>query len=129
MNENAKKWVAALRSGEFKQGYGTLGGPWNGYCCLGVACVVFERETGKKLPKRSNRKYATNQLIGPMDDVRRWIGLSTPYGVFAEEAGIPSDTLAAINDSEKFGFNEIADIIESEPDGLFVEGSHDQQNN
>lgn len=35
--EFAAKWVAALRSGEYKQCDGQLASP-NGYCCLGVAC-------------------------------------------------------------------------------------------
>lgn len=31
-----KKWVAALRSGNYKQGYGNLLTPDGAYCCLGV---------------------------------------------------------------------------------------------
>lgn len=34
------KWVAALRSGEYKQGRGQLRNHNNEYCCLGVACIV-----------------------------------------------------------------------------------------
>lgn len=35
------KWVAALRSGEYKQGQGELWNEQNNcYCCLGVACVL-----------------------------------------------------------------------------------------
>ena len=33
------KWIAALRSGEFKQGVGAYQ-TGNEYCCLGVLCVV-----------------------------------------------------------------------------------------
>jgi len=40
----AEKWIAALRSGEYKQGQEALmiEGPYNDkkYCCLGVACDV-----------------------------------------------------------------------------------------
>jgi len=36
-----EKWVAALRSGEFKQGRGKLCNMTdNTFCCLGVACIV-----------------------------------------------------------------------------------------
>lgn len=39
------KWIAALESGEFPQGKGALRSD-RGYCCLGVACEVYRRETG-----------------------------------------------------------------------------------
>jgi hypothetical protein len=41
--EFKRKWIDALRSGEYKQGFGTLCETINGksfYCCLGVAGVV-----------------------------------------------------------------------------------------
>lgn len=37
--EFAEKWIAALRSGEYKQGEGSLF-DGDSYCCLGVGCVV-----------------------------------------------------------------------------------------
>lgn len=40
MNQELKaKWVAALRSGEYQQATGALK-VLDGYCCLGVFCVV-----------------------------------------------------------------------------------------
>jgi hypothetical protein len=39
MNDNAKKWVAALRSGKYKQGRKFLRYK-DEYCCLGVACEL-----------------------------------------------------------------------------------------
>ncbi len=51
------RWVAALRSGEYKQGYHRL---WDGaheYCCLGVACQVL----GEPLIKDSS-SYFMNYL-------------------------------------------------------------------
>lgn len=39
--EFAEKWVAALRSGEYKQGTNYLfNESKDSYCCLGVACVI-----------------------------------------------------------------------------------------
>lgn len=39
--EFKKKWIAALRSGEFKQNHdGFLEDRENRYCCLGVACKI-----------------------------------------------------------------------------------------
>lgn len=37
------KWIAALRSGEYKQTKGHLHDE-NGYCCLGVLCEVTQPE-------------------------------------------------------------------------------------
>ena len=34
------KWVAALRSGEYKQGRGRLRSEDDEYCCLGVLCEI-----------------------------------------------------------------------------------------
>jgi len=43
--ELRKRWLAALRSGKYKQGHGALhtdtAGKQHRYCCLGVACEVF----------------------------------------------------------------------------------------
>lgn len=38
--EFKEKWVAALRSGEYKQGEAYLKNNAGQYCCLGVACMV-----------------------------------------------------------------------------------------
>lgn len=41
-----RKWVDALRSGEFRQGKLGLRIE-NAYCCLGVACEIYRRTTRK----------------------------------------------------------------------------------
>lgn len=50
-----KKWIAALRSGKYKQGYKALKDDTGGYCCLGVLqhCLVgdVERTTASNIPK------------------------------------------------------------------------------
>ena len=43
MNDNAKKWVKALRSGDYKQGHGRLRTD-DTFCCLGVACDLYAQE-------------------------------------------------------------------------------------
>ena len=49
LNPNAQKWVDALRSGEYKQTRGALRGDDEGnepkFCCLGVACDLYAKET------------------------------------------------------------------------------------
>jgi hypothetical protein len=44
MNEEIReRWVRALKSGEYKQGYGRLR-IGNKYCCLGVLCDLAARD-------------------------------------------------------------------------------------
>lgn len=44
--ENVRKWITALRSGEYKQTRRRLQDKY-GYCCLGVATDLYIRETRK----------------------------------------------------------------------------------
>lgn len=114
MNANAKKWVKALRSGKYIQnrlGYLKASG---GYCCLGVACELYNEKTKKKVALIRHRYLAPT--------VVKWLGLDNDKGRFYN--GLPDeetnfeDSLAGMNDSG-IGFNAIADFIEKEPKGLF----------
>lgn len=42
--QNVNKWLKALRSGEYRQGRGQLRNNKGEYCCLGVACEVYQKE-------------------------------------------------------------------------------------
>jgi hypothetical protein len=56
MNESVKaRWVAALRSGKYKQTKEHLKDR-QGYCCLGVLCDIYATERGKSKwePSRLN---------------------------------------------------------------------------
>ncbi len=120
MNENAKQWVAALRSGKYKQGreyLGTIDGEGEKYCCLGVACELAVN-TGL-IPKGHREQcivYANKDDVLPMI-VQDWLGLQWNTGAFI--LGGQSESLGRCNDFLKMSFEEIADIIESEPPGLF----------
>jgi hypothetical protein len=47
--ETKEKWVAALRSGEYQQGYHFLRTPsGEKYCCFGVLCDILELGWTKK---------------------------------------------------------------------------------
>lgn len=41
-----RRWIAALRSGKYKQGQGRLKTGTGEYCCLGVACAIRETRPG-----------------------------------------------------------------------------------
>jgi hypothetical protein len=111
MNANARKWIAALRSGEFKQGSNCLR---NGdlFCCLGAACELYRLHAGG--PEWDGGLYMEWSTVLP-ETVQAWLGLRSNTGIYSR-----SNKLALDNDSGKT-FAEIADIIESEPPGLFIE--------
>lgn len=120
MNNNASKWVASLRSGKYKQGRMALRKN-DKFCCLGVACDLYASDhpdfedvhsyDGVHFYGENNEHY-----ILPME-VKEWLGLYDSGGQFKNSDGTTT-TLADLNDWDS-SFDEIANIIESEPLGLF----------
>jgi hypothetical protein len=113
MNDNSRKWIEALRSGEFEQVRGALR-KRDGYCCLGVACEVYRRE-------HPNGPQWFGYYFDHRDDelpkrVQRWLGLRSSTGWRSN-----GPSLVSLNDRHRLSFSEIADYIESEPPGLFTE--------
>jgi hypothetical protein len=106
-------WAKELREGGHKQGKYTLQ-KQDRFCCLGVACLVYERETGNKLPRDPLGEFDHAMLEDCFECVQDWLELQSPFGTYGQKS------LAVFNDNGKT-FAEIADIIESEPPGLFVE--------
>lgn len=137
MNSNAQKWVEALKSGEFKQTTGALhivdvledGSQDSGYCCLGVACELFDRENpgvvDRTIEQAPNGRYV--ESFNGKDNVlpkvvQRWLGLKDDGGSYIavdNEAETPA--LWKHNDGDLLDFGQIAAIIESGPTGLFEE--------
>lgn len=123
LNENAKKWIAALRSGEHKQAKFALTkkdeSGWS-HCCLGVACVLYQKEVGgltveSPLESIGVSHNGDSQYLPEV--VAKWLGVANPKAQW----GLADDfSLPRFNDSQRRSFTEIADIIESEPTGLFV---------
>lgn len=126
MNEHAQKLVEALRSGEFEQMLSRLRATQDGqpsYCCLGVACEIYRRETGEGAWNDND-----DFVIDGSDHssflptaVREWLSFSTTDGYMAItlENGGSFSSLTELNDEAELSFAEIADVIESEPEGLF----------
>lgn len=111
--EIRKNWIAALRSGKYKQGRFRLFTRCDDtYCCLGVLTALAAQEG-----VASAEKYLENGVCLP-HSVADWVGLCSTNGEF--EKGHMS--LIERNDNEGKTFAEIADIIESEPEGLFCDG-------
>lgn len=132
MNANAKKWVVALRSGEYKQVKNVLcelDEEHNlvGHCCLGVACELYQEDRGVLCNNAVNIRIeqGDNIICNTFEEeyqvlpscVTEWLGIEEDSGAFRDENKIPY-CLAHLNDAGKT-FDQIADVIESEPDGLF----------
>lgn len=124
MNENTKKWVAALRSGEYKQTQGRLQEN-DCYCCLGVACDLFIKEHPDKLVRQevegrihfSHEDQTVFNILPKV--VQEWLGLTSDSGKYYDDVN-GNTHLWADNDVRRKTFKQIASIIESEPMGLFV---------
>lgn len=100
-----KKWIDALRSGNYKQGHSVLRND-DHYCCLGVLCDVIGptkwdkdgREGDTYVWKHENKNnYCVVPYMNELDE----------YFVDKQQV-----RLANMNDKENKSFEEIADYIE-----------------
>lgn len=107
-----KKWVEALRSGEFEQGESYL--DRNGkYCCLGVLCALAVNEGVVRVSESAytgTYDYGDCRMDGSLPkEVMKWSEIKTDMGVLASSGGKTS--LATMND-QGVSFKEISRIIE-----------------
>ncbi len=108
MNKQVKKkWVAALRSGKYKQGIEKLcSGNQNGtrYCCLGVLSQIAVNEGVCSRRAAFKGNSTLNKVITD------WAGLDTDDpDVFFEEGEC---SLVSLNDSKRLDFKQIARSID-----------------
>ncbi|QDP56460.1 MAG: hypothetical protein Tp152SUR00d2C52646391_56 [Prokaryotic dsDNA virus sp.] len=122
LTENQKKWIAALRSGEYIQGYHALQRPSGAFCCLGVACKVYEKNTDKNLATGPHSIIEGGSLYA-QKEVMHWVGLRTGKGEPMNE-GL---SLIDLNDRGT-SFNGIANILENSPEEYFVSPSDEGEN-
>lgn len=113
--EIARRWIAALRNPEAKQGTNTLGYADGRRCCLGVQCDLAVEDEVIDAPSHVyNSKvlqYAGIAQVLPYE-VMKWSGMSTSTGLlpFLDECGNEL-WLSELNDWG-FTFSQIADLIE-----------------
>lgn len=119
--EIAERWVAALRSGEYKQSKEELRGK-DGFCCLGVLCDLYSKERGIPWVGDVAMHYATAWLP---NEVSNWAGMKNRDGsTNSSHAGEPMTvgyarfvSLVHANDSD-VEFGEIANLIENHQESL-----------
>lgn len=115
--ERLKLWVKALRSGKYKQGRLSLRtSQIKAYCCLGVACAVFKKETkkGKWKDDRFVIEDGTNIDVGSdslPNSVINFFGLLDSDPGLLLGNGLEA-TAVTCNDDLRLDFKEIADAIE-----------------
>lgn len=119
--DNMRKWVAALRSGLYQQGFGALAKKVNGekrYCCLGVACeVAIADGLGlKHIENEWGSAYGVSRCISALPaEVLDWLGLGPEEGdctIGTWESGTRISAIS-VNDGHNWGFGRIADAIEA----------------
>jgi hypothetical protein len=100
--EFKSKWIAALRSGEYKQATGELYDEINGgFCCIGVAGHICGIPT-EELKLLGVFEYGNKLSLNVPNEI---VG----EGVENKIVGILTD----MNDNDKKSFAEIADYIEA----------------
>lgn len=79
-----KRWVKALRSGSYKQGYGELRTPsTGGFCCLGVYCDIKEipaREAATKTFASGTEMHLETTIYGEGDEAS-WSVIPGSYAI------------------------------------------------
>lgn len=102
--EVVKRWVAALRSGEYTQARKSLR-DGDSFCCFGVLCDLAARDGGpqwkKEKPFKDDWHFAYRTSFPP-EKITEYVGLT--------ESAV--EDLVTRNDSG-YSFKEIADVIEN----------------
>lgn len=136
LNDEQKKhvglWVEELRSTKNNQAKGGLriiSPDGDGYCCLGIACLVYARQTGKgtwipsgtryEFRAEPSDKYSSCSVLP--HSVAEWFGFpdGNPMMLRGPDGG--GFTPAFLNDAFGFSFRQIADEVER---ALLMEGSN-----
>lgn len=106
------KWVAALRSGEYKQELGQLRSP-AGFCCLGVLCNLHAQAHPKIAAQQTRKSAYMGDSYSLPPPVAKWARLSSPLGHEKILIGNSVVSLAEHNDEGR-SFKQIADAIEAQ---------------
>lgn len=112
--ERVALWVAYLRSGNFKQTEGTLRRVEQGtgekrYCCLGVACELYENMTDLRVDFMNNGILPANVVA--------WFGFDRGNPTIAttvccDDCGEEPVSASSANDGMGWTFEQIADALE-----------------
>lgn len=106
------RWVAALRSGEYKQGHERLRDSDGRFCCLGVLCDLRAKEAGEKWATEDGVFFFHGASSYLPTDLLSWCGFSNAIGPLVCIDG--RQTRLANHNDDGRTFAEIADAIEAQ---------------
>ena len=98
-----KKWIAALDSGEYKQGKNELHSQY-GYCCLGVGCDVL---IPQKLLFLNYDGFIEGNIAEHQPAAPKWF-----KDIDDDFSDRTENRLTVLNDEKGFTFPEIATLLE-----------------
>ncbi len=109
-NVAVKKWIDALRSGDYTQCEGYLRIK-DSHCVLGVLCDVHSKENQSEcgwasIEGRLFYGYCGDE-VGLVDEVEEWIGSDLMDSLQGAD-----DDLILANDYGKYNFDKLANMIE-----------------
>lgn len=109
------RWIAALNSGEYKQGIGTLNSGGK-FCCLGVLCEVLKEELELQVSTSEDSLVTYNDSTNFLPvAVKNYAGL-TVAGALKRNVSFDKSThgtLVSLNDND-MPFSEIAKVIDEQ---------------
>lgn len=105
--ENMRAWVAALRSGRYKQGLNRLRTD-DRFCCLGVACDISGLTQWTKNDMNQDVYFDLHRILP--HEVQTWLGVSSGDPDLLVN-GLRTSA-AYMNDYRGLTFAQIADAIE-----------------
>ncbi len=114
MNKEIKdRWLAALRSGEYKQTTLYLKDD-NGYCCLGVLCDLYLKDNNKEWDIEGLGTLYCEGVEGVLpEQVIAYAGLNSRNpNLIHDDFG--NNVISEYNDTHQLTFSEIADLIEEQ---------------
>lgn len=109
------QWLAALRSGEYRQGVGALNKDGK-FCCLGVLCDLAAKAGVVETEIDPDGYTRYDDFTGSLPPaVKFWSGVKGDFGHLPERIIVNEADcrqLSDLNDSAEASFTQIADIIE-----------------
>jgi hypothetical protein len=106
MNPAVKaKWVAALRSGDYKKGTGKLRDERDCFCALGVLCNIHAQEHPEIAAQQKSKTSYMGGAYSINDHIRKWAGISARHPVVSR--------IINMNDGYSMSFRKIANEIEA----------------
>lgn len=122
-------WLAALKSGKFKQTKSVLrkGGENPSFCCLGVACEVLKEELNLKMKKKRGEPYfqynesdiALPNIVSKSLKTENEGGLLSGIVECKSTNDYRISTLSDINDVLKWNFKQIYNLLRRAPWTVF----------